>query len=293
MFGCEDDSNTDTATDNELLLEHLSNHEMTDSELIACILRTKPDLTIATIPSVDKLYCNESIYSMAGIELFTGLNELRLINTHISSLNVSGLPNLTSLEVFDDDAMSDIITAKSNNIDYVRLDGLPLTRFELFKFPSIKQLALSNLNLEYLNLAVNSTIRDIFISNTVVSDIDWRAGSYTSIRRIDFFESTITSLTLADFLAVDSFSATKSTIDTLELFGNQFVRLMDFSSSSINSVLIRNNRHIGLIFLTDNNIESIDLDTNSSIDGIHLTGNPLLPETITYLDGLTTLDVSY
>jgi len=68
---------------------------------------------------------------------------------------------------------------------------------------------------------------------------------------------------------------------------------MVITNSSINSVLIRNNRHISLIFLTDNNIESIDLDTNSSIDHIHLTGNPLLPETITYLDGLTNLDVSY
>ena len=84
MFGCEDDSNTDTSlTENELLLEHLSDNDMADSELIACILRLHPDLTVATISSVDKLYCDEAINSMTGIELFTWLNELRLINTHI------------------------------------------------------------------------------------------------------------------------------------------------------------------------------------------------------------------
>ena len=195
--------------------------------------------------------------------------------------------------MIDDDTMSEIIAASGNAIDRVYLNGLPLTRFELFKFPNIETLTLSNLNLEYLDLAVNSTIREINIRNTVVPSIFWVSGSGSSLRKLTLFETPISSLLISNFLGVDYFSSINSNIDTLHLLGNQFVRVMGFTGSAINTIIIRNNKHVGLIFLSDNNIESIDLDTNNSIDHIHLTGNPLLSETITYLDGLTNLDVSY
>lgn len=297
ITACMDENNNAPQTENELLLGFLSDNGISDAEFIDCISEDYPDLTINTISSVEGFSCKNDIYNLDGVELFSGIKTLRFEDTHISTVDLRGLPNIRKLSIINDDSTTQILAASDNVINYVYLDGLPLSSFSLNEFPKIETIYLKSLTLDSLYLHTSSAMKEISIRNTSIPSLDLNSLSGMSIRKLVFFESTITLLRISNFVGVDYFSSINSKIDRLVLFDNNFIRLIDFQLSEINEVLIRNTTkmgsHIGLIFLQNNNIQSIELDTIDSVGHIDLTGNPLSSETISYLEGLTNLDISY
>ena len=167
IFACEDNNSSTGAEDKEITA-YLRDNGVSDTNFINCILDNHPGLTVTEIDTVIGLNCNNAIYSIEGIDIFTNLENIGLTGNHIAKIDVTNLPRLKTINVENDDSTVELLTATDNAIEYVYLKNLPITEFALSDYPNLKLLYLQSLNLNSFEANSNASIDEIIISDSVL-----------------------------------------------------------------------------------------------------------------------------
>lgn len=293
-----DDSNSSDNSDYQKTIQFLSDQGLSDQGLIDCIFNQYPNFTANMAGVINNLSCDGNIQDLKGIGVFHNLESLQLFNTHIKDVDTNNLSFLNQLSITNDDSTVSISVNQLGSLKSLHLNNLPLTSLDMSKFQYLNLLSLQSMHMDSLALispvapysALGASLEKVYIQDSSFASLS--ISELHALNTIMVFNTTISNLLLQD-TRPRLFAFGDTQIDSLALNKIQFAPTIHFANCGITTVTLSDIRHVGAISLANNNIQTIDLSGVSLIDQIDLTGNPLSPETIAYLNGITDLQIGY
>ena len=177
----------------------------------------------------------EKIESIEGIELFTDLEDCRIWDTRIHSIDFSSNNKLKILIIYDE----------------------VLNRINLSNNYELEQLTLVT-NIKEIDVSRLSKLKKLDISGTSVNVIDLSENlelEWLDISRTDVKEINISNNKLLYWLAIG-----ETKIESIDIRSNVNLQYLNCECTAISSINIINNTELLSIYCFGSNIEEIDLE---------------------------------
>lgn len=194
---------------------------------------------------------NLGISDFSGIEFFQNVPALNVVNNPITSLNLTGMNALMSLDCFDCDIAS-LTLPSPGQLAILYCQNNEITSLDISGNPGLTLLNCNDNNLTSLDLTSNPGLSVLFCNNNNITSID--LSSSTLLNAIECANNNLTSLDISN-------AAT--------------LVIGIFDDNSISSFTSANNQSIEGLGLNNNQLSSIDLSKMPNLRGVELDGNLL------------------
>jgi hypothetical protein len=198
------------------------------------------------------------------------LNELRVSNTGIQSLNLSWLTNLESLYASELDDLESVEFSGCVNLNYIKMRSNPFISLDLKGLVSLETLDLqSSSNLAEINLAGCNNLVSLYLSYTNFSSLN--LSGYSNITYLDLsYNSNLTNLNIAGCSRLYNLNlgGTPFTSFDLSEFSN-LAYLNFYGASSLEEIDIDGLENLYSINLGATKISSIDLSAHTNLRYIY------------------------
>ena len=184
----------------------------------AVIGKTAPAPILNTdVIRITSLHVNNSnIASLAGIEYFSGLQWLNCGTNKLTSLDISGLTNLTDLVCNDNQLTSLDVSGLTNlqwlygndnqltslnvsgltNLQELNCEGNQLTSLDLSGLTNLQGLSCSNNQLTSLDLSGLTNLQGLYCSNNQLTSLD--VSGLTNLQWLSCYNNQLTSLDVSE-----------------------------------------------------------------------------------------------
>ncbi|MDR0954606.1 MAG: leucine-rich repeat domain-containing protein [Rikenellaceae bacterium] len=262
-----------------------------------------------------------SLASLAGIEYFTGLTQLDINYTLLTSLDVSGCTalttlsceenQLTSLDVSGCTALTSLdvsynqLTAldvsKNTALTYLRVDFNQLTTLDVSNNTALTTLTVRNNQLTALDVSKNTALTGLECFNNQLTSLDLSNNTALTVLHVgDLFSSldlsayynTLTylglntqlaSLDLSMFTALTGlYIESAPNLASLDVSNNTALTTLSLYNTALTSLDLSNNTALTSLFCFDNQLTSLDMSGCTALTFSYVQNN----------HQLTTLDVS-
>ena len=225
------------------------------------------DLTgLEAFINLKELYSIDNFFTEIDLSALVSLEELRLDETELISINLSNATNLTLIELF---------TYKIEEIDFtsqINLDYLGI--IDDFNSPTLTSITLPN----------TSTVTSIYLVETAISSIDF--SSYINLERLRVSNNNLSSIDVSQNNNLEFLSISNQNIANVDISNLLHLEEFYFNRSNVSSINISNNINLKRIELWETNLEAIDVSNNiqleyldihsTEISSIDLSNQPLL-----------------
>jgi len=214
-------------------------------------------------------------YNMGGIEYFTNMVSLRCSSNPITSLDVSGLPQLKELNCWGTELTSLDLT-NLINLEVLKYGANPqLTNLTVSSANIIKELSCDGNNLTTLNLSLYPHLKSLDCSYNQLTSLD--LSSFPNFESLDCSFNQFSSLNITGL----------TNLKHIDCSNNLQLPLIDFSQysnlESINcgynplqsSVNVTDLSSLEYLFCSNLNLSSLDLSTNLQLTWLECSNNQL------------------
>ncbi len=265
-------------------------------------------------------YYYDDIQDLTGIEYFTSLQELILLcECKIESLDVSSLPNLTTLTVCAPN-LTELNLGVNSNLTSLSLDNAKITSLDLTNIPSLQNLYLDYVgDLELINgLTGNESLQRVKIhgsskltsynfagcTNLKYLIVKPTNDPYSKVHLDEFNVDGCSALQEMNlqFIVIESLKISSETLSVLSIVGNRISNIDLSGCSSITTLSLNNNGISSLSIagcsgLTSlnvmyNNLSSLDVSDCTSLQELNCTSNRIKDLDLRYNTALTMVDIT-
>lgn len=255
------------------------------------------------------LHSNElGIESAEGIQYFSNLTNLKLINNSLTELDVSNNLNLNSLEC-QGNSISELelapelefLNCSQNNLTELSLGMSPtlnivschsnlLEYLEVSNLWQLEALDCGNNNLDGLLLGNNEQLEYLICSGNNIEELD--LTNNFDLEYLDCSMNLIDTLDLEDHEKLDNVYCQDNLIDELILLSADELEKLDCSRNQINSLVFGNHSKLNSLKCGGNELTSIDLSTMSALFTLECQENELDAVDLSANSSLSVLDCS-
>lgn len=240
---------------------------------------------------VTKIDCSElGIASLEGITQFTNLETLMANDNPLTTVEVSGNQKLVRLELIRTEITSLNVTGMPQ-LEAILCDCLkedkvgPMTSLSVSKCPVLTDLFCQENNISTLSISECPELKMMNVSRNALTALD--LSSLTRLEELSAWDNRITSLDLTNNKALKKLMITRNRIKTLVL---KDLPLLEFVSCDG-----LENEQVGVIqSLTMTNCAALKelWCQENSIETLSVTGCPALEKVVAWRNKLTALDLS-
>ncbi|WP_299334210.1 T9SS type A sorting domain-containing protein [uncultured Psychroserpens sp.] len=197
-------------------------------------------------------FCPETVIINVSNNLFDFVNIQNGINPDIASLNASGNPNLTCIQVDDANTIGanwvkDSDTSYSEDCNFGET-YVPDDNFEQ---------ALINLGYD------SGPLNDYVLTANI-----------EALTSLDINGNAIADLTgIEDFLALESLNCADNNLSEIDLSSNVNLLNIDCSNNTLSELNVENNTALTILNCAGNSISSLDLSANSNLSNLNISNN--------------------
>jgi len=232
----------------------------------------------------------QGISSLAGIEYFTSLTLLRLMDTELTSLDLSNNTLLTELELSNCQLTS---LNLSNNT--------ALTSLHLGSNPALSSLSFNQLT--SLNLSNNTELTNLRLDYNQLTSLD--LSNNTKLTHLGLGYNRLTSLDLSNNTSLETLDVSHNQLTLIDLSNNTKLIYLGLGDNRLTSLDLSNNTELTGLYLNNNHLtslEALNISNKNAITSLYLSGNQLTAVDLSqytaldlltlYRNQLTSIDVS-
>ena len=232
---------------------------------------------------------NRSISNLTGIKYFTALKELRCYNNPMTSLDVSGLTELTYLDCAPTDSYT----------------GTKLTSLNVSGCTSLQTLLCYNTNISSLSVSDCNKLKNLNCHNcpnltslAVVNKSDLYAlkcANCTSLTMLTCYRNALTTLDVTGCTALEQLRCYEND-DLTTITGLSdctAITYLDCEDCMITSLPgINSMNNIETLLARNNQLTTLTVTGKSNLSTLRVTGNALLTKLVCYYNAITSLSVT-
>ncbi|MBC8042887.1 MAG: leucine-rich repeat domain-containing protein [Rhizobacter sp.] len=220
---------------------------------------------------------SSNIASLAGIEVFTGLQSLECSNNQLTSLDVSANTLLNSLSCRFNQLTSLDVSANTA-LSFLSCFDNRLTSLNISTNAALTILDCSVNQLTSLNFSANTTLQYLYCYNNQFVSLDVSANA--ALQTLVCSNNPLTSLDVSENIALRSLFCYNNQLTNLDISANTALETFVCSTNGVTSLDISRNT----------NLTNIDISNNSSLASMTVWMLPFPPSGVT-LDASNTAAV--
>ncbi|MDK1314192.1 PKD domain-containing protein [Pseudoalteromonas ardens] len=290
---------------------------VTDPVLARCLNR----ISARSHEEVTELWCfeGEQIESLAGLNNLTALQTLYLDSVAEAELDLSGLTELTALEIsnsrngltgltvahpeqlvelnlsyneLNDAQLADLDLARFTGLKWLTLSGNQLTALDAASWPQLIDLNVNSNVLSILKVSENTHLQRLYAASNTLFQLDISTNIVLEDVDVDYNE--LTQLILGEHPMLTSFTANGNHLNGLSLANMTALQSLHVSENPLVSLDTSQNPELTLLAVSDTDLASLDLSHNSNLLTLKAESLDLLSELdLKENSRLTELFVSY
>jgi trimeric autotransporter adhesin len=241
---------------------------------------------------------NKSLERLAIIE--TQLSELDLSeNLNLKDLQLSSVPldrvNISAGQTIEKLSLARVPLNLFNDSDLQELKSLGLfyhsnlTDLDLFAFPKLEELTISDSPLVHLNLAANPLLKSLYLIIVPLSSID--LSNNHALISVALEDVPLKQVNLAQNPALSFFGISGGALTELDLSANKALTSLHLGLSSLVSLNISENTLLTSLSFYEVPLSSIDLQPYAALENLGIYGTPLSNIDISSNPQLTSLSL--
>ncbi|NUY79886.1 T9SS type A sorting domain-containing protein [Flavobacterium sp. MAH-1] len=248
------------SSDNPFQIDANGNNEIEQSEA----------LTVSRISIYNAI---PKIQSFAGVEYFTNLTEFRTSEQNVSTLDVSALSSLTLLEIYNSHLTSVNVSGLSN-LEYINVSGNEIGTLDLNGLTSLENLQVYNNNLTTLDVHSLSALKYFEGASNDIHSIDFSNLSNLITLRMD--DNNLQNLNLSGCTSLEQLLCPSNDIATIDVSGLPSLRIIWMAYNLLTTIDVSQNPLLWNLDVQHNNIGTIDVSQNTMLEHLVCNDNALV-----------------
>jgi Leucine-rich repeat (LRR) protein len=230
------------------------------------------------------------VFNVTGINGFSNLEELRFSSSLITTLDISGLPNLKSLSCVNMQILSTLNLNGATNLTSLSCFGLPMiTTLNIGNLTNLTKLYCVNTSIATFNVNGLTNLDEILYSGNQLTTV-MNVSGLTSLTKLNCGFNKLTTLTLNGLTALTDLNCSNNQLTNLNGLPN-LIKLNcennKLTSLNINSVTTLNELSCG-----GNEITSLNVSGLTNLTTLSCINNKFTSFSLNGLSNLVTLDCS-
>ncbi|WP_394907097.1 T9SS type A sorting domain-containing protein [uncultured Mesonia sp.] len=273
---------------------------------------------------------NLNIQDLTGLDAFTNITEVYLPNNDIhfahftantaltkiniginplTTLDVTGLTNLTTLVADFTNSLASIDLSTNVNLEVLNLNNNQLTSLDVSNNINLSNFSASFNQLTTIDLSNNTAIENLNLSDNNLSSLDlsnqtnltWlaihsnnlTASSLTlpntsSVTTAYLSDNPLGSIDVSNFTNLEKLIVNNTNLNTIDLSSNTVLEELEANTNNFTSIDLSSLAQLTSLKLEENDLTSIDLSNNPGLLQLYLGDNDL-----TSLDVTTNLNLNH
>ena len=238
---------------------------------------------INNVDEIRYLYpCNKGIKDLTGVELFSNLQILHCYGNELSSLDLSGNPELSEVYCYDN-KLTSIDISNNPNLNTLRCYDNALTSLDVSNCPNLKRLDCNNNKLRSLNVNHCSSLSELTCNQSQLTSLD--VSTCTKLWKLDCHNNALTSLDVSscqDLVELNcadnnlsSLVTSNINLESIDCANNQLSYLdvsMDSGLKSLNCAMnqlssldVSNDLNLARLYCPNNKLSRLDVSNNRQL----------------------------
>ncbi|TVZ52464.1 LamG-like jellyroll fold domain-containing protein [Dokdonia sp. Hel_I_53] len=216
-----------------------------------------------------------NINDATGIEAFTNITGLILVNNNLTTIDLQNNTSLTNLNLGGND-LNTIDISANTLLETFNVINNNLVALDVSSQPSLETFLASGNAINSIDLSTNTNLLTVGLGNNNISTID--LSSNTLIDILGIVSNSLTSIDVSALTSVTNLSLGNNNIASIDLSSNASLTLIDLTQNSLQNLDLTSNNLLEKIFVFDNQLTSLNIanNNNSAITTLNATSNPNL-----------------
>ncbi|MCM1567850.1 MAG: fibronectin type III domain-containing protein [Roseburia sp.] len=242
--------------------------------------------------SVTGITCaHMEILDLTGIEYFTNLTSLGCDSNNLSSLDVSGNPELKYLYC-DENNLSSLDVSGNPVLEILYCEENSLSSLDVSGCLVLKKLNCCGNNLSSLDVSGNPTLKILYCEENSLSsldvsgcpaltDLDCSSNNLSSLnvsrnpalRSLDCSSNNLSSLDVSGCPALTDLDCFYNNLSKLDVSGNAALKDLNCDNNNLSSLDVSGNLALTYLYCDNNNLSSLDVSENAALKVLYCSDN--------------------
>lgn len=226
-------------------------------------------LTVGELAAVTSMSAgNKGIYSLAGIEYFTDLQQLYCQGNYLYSLDLSKNTALTVLSCGD------------NRLSQLNISGNT----------ALTDVKCSNNSLTELDVSKNTALENLICNGNEITELD--VSENAALTQLLCYDNCITELDLSNNPALTKLQCQNNQLEVLNVSENTMLQYLQCSDNSLTELDVSNNVALTTLYCQNNKLTELYTAQNTALAALSCSGNLLTDLSLSTNTGLSSLTCS-
>ncbi|MEQ8469838.1 MAG: T9SS type A sorting domain-containing protein [Marinoscillum sp.] len=214
----------------------------------------------------------QNINLMTGIEAFVNITGLYCSFNNISTLDISNLNELKTLEAYSNNLTSLDV---SNNVKLTKLRVLnnQLSSLDVSNNPALTYLDCSHNEVTSIDVSVNTSLKTLLCMNNEIGAID--VTNNPELKTLYTYNNLLSSLDISQNMKLVKLWTNDNQLSNLSTGVNPELQDLQIHDNELTSLDLSGASNLQLLNLHDNDINALDLSNNPEITHLQLDFNPI------------------
>jgi Leucine-rich repeat (LRR) protein len=214
---------------------------------------------------------DSSVANLTGIGYFTALDHLEVVNTPITSLDVSNNTALTVL-IIGSNQLKSLDLSDNTALRRLSVGENLLTSLKISNNIALTELSVSNIPLASLDISNNTALRMLSINETLLTSLD---VSNIALISLLVFDTPLDSLDLSNNTALTELRVLGTSLESLDVSNNIALLRLIVGGKQLTSLDVKNNTALTVLSVSNTQLTSLDLSNNMALTSLSIYGNQL------------------
>ncbi len=225
-----------------------------------------------------------SISDLTGFEAFTNVSILKCTNNNLSTLNLSNLPNLKTIECGFNNNLSSLNLTNLVALDSLKTFNTNLSNLNVNNLTSLKYLDCSYNHITSLNVSNLTNLKDLNCASNSLNTID--VLLLTQLETLNCSMNQLTTISVAPLVNLKTLICSNNGINSLILSNLPSLEHLEYGNNQSTSLTFSNVPNMKYLDCSGNSIATLNASVLPLLQQLNCGGNNLITLN---LSGLTQL----
>jgi hypothetical protein len=211
---------------------------------------------------VELIITEKGISDLTGIQDFTALEILRVDKNNLTSIDLSGNPNLIEANLGIND-LTDLDLSQNPLLEILVLQHNEMTELDLSHNPNLKTLNMYSCGMTEIDLSQNLFLEGITLAGNPISEIS--VSHLANLRDLSVYTSFITDIDVSQNTQLQTLNLYNLAIDEVDVSQNPALSFLNIKSTEVSELDVTNNPAIYYLYISETDLSSIDISNNPEL----------------------------